>query len=450
MTLTQQLSRVAKLLVDAEGISFAEAERRLRAMTLEIRVGARATNPAGHAAVLTALAVGRRTFLGGVRVIGDLRQPLQSSLSSRESLAEAIADIGTTSFAAPAAISISIGADVTPGAIAAWWDGWRAGVRQGERADPGVSNNPLAGVAAGAHAVGTAFNGLRSGPMQPADIDLWPAAEDAPDFSEVFLPSACWLMGLGNLGQAFLWNLAALPYADGAERSLVLQDFDRVSDANWGTSILVPDNRFGVLKTKLAEGWAEARDFKVRRLDRALHTDLKLADDEPRLALSGFDKVAPRQLLAGVGFEAIIDVGLGRTASDFDRYRVNVFDRHRRIDAHFAGITDALPKENAPDLPAYKQLESEIGRCGAAKIGNASVAVPYVSAVAGATAIARAIAITSGQACSPGEVQRISAQARRSISKPIRVETRGIGHAGNPKSLGVAAEGAFPGGTGRP
>ena len=432
MTLTRQLSRVAKLLVDAEGIGFAEAERRLRAMTLEIRVGARAMNPAGHAAVLTALAVGRRTFLGGVRVIGNLDQPLQSSLLPHISLADAIADIGTTCFAEPAAMSIGIGADVASGALAAWWDGWRAGVRQHEQAAPGVSNNPLAGVAAGAHAVGAAFNGLRCGLMHPADIDLWPAFEAAPDFSEVFLPSACWLMGLGNLGQAFLWSLAALPYADGAERSLVLQDFDRVSEENWGTSILVPDDKFGELKTKLAEGWAEVRGFKVRRLDRALQSDLKLADDEPRLALSGFDKVAPRRLLAGVGFEAIIDVGLGRTASDFDRYRVNVFDQQRRIDAHFSGLTDAAPKESAPDLPAYDQLQSEIGRCGAAEIGNASVAVPYVSAVAGATAIARAIAITSGQACSPGEVQRVSARTRRPVTKPCRIEARGIGHAGKP------------------
>lgn len=434
MTLTRQLSRVAKLLVDAEGVGFAEAEDRLRAMTLEIQVGVGARNPAGHAAVLTALAVGRRSFVGGVRVIGDLDQPLQSPLSPRASLADAVADIGTGSYAGPAAIAIGIGVDAAPDALTAWWDGWRAGVRQGEQAAAGVSNNPLAGIAAGAHAVGAAFNALREVSALPADINLW-ASTEAPDFNEVFLPSACWLMGLGNLGQAFLWSLAALPYAAGAERSLVLQDFDYVSDENWGTSILVPDDRFGELKTKLAESWAEARGFKVRRVDRPLMAGMTLADDEPRLALCGFDKVAPRRLLSGAGFEAIVDVGLGRTASDFDRYRVNVFDQERRIDAHFAGMTDNMPKESAPDVPAYEQLQSEIGRCGAAEIGNASVAVPYVSAVAGAVAVARVLAITSGRACSPGEGQRVSAQTRRPIAEPRKIETRGVGHAGNPKSL---------------
>ncbi len=434
MTLTGRLSRVAKLLVDAEGVGFAEAEGRLRAMTLEIQMGVGARNPAGHAAVLTALAVGRRSFLGGVRVVGDLKQPLQSPLSPRALLADAVADIGTGSFSGPAAMAIGIGAEAAPGALTAWWDGWRAGVRQDKQAAVGVSNNPLAGIAAGAHAVGAAFNTLREVSTLPADIDLWPSAEAPPDFSEVFLPSACWLMGLGNLGQAFLWSLAALPYAASAERSLVLQDFDHVSEENWGTSILVPDDRFGELKTKLAECWAEARGFKVRRVDRALQAGMTLADDEPRLALCGFDKVAPRRLLSEVGFEAIVDVGLGRTASDFDRYRVNVFDQERRIDAHFAGVADAAPKERPPDKPAYEQLQSEIGRCGAAEIGNASVAVPYVSAVAGAVAVARVLAITSGQACSPGEVQRVSAQSRRPIAEPRKIETRGVGHAGNPKN----------------
>ena len=270
MTLTRQLSRVAKLLVDAEGISFTEAEHRLRSMTLEIRVGTKAASPAGHAAALTALAVGRRTFLGGVRVIGDLDQPLQSPLSPRASLGDAITEVGTSSLDGSAAISIAIGTDAAPGGIIAWWDGWRAGAGPDGGRALGRSNNPLAGVAAGAHAIGAAFQRLRGATALPADIDLWPGSEEAPDFAEVYLPSALWLMGLGNLGQAFLWNLAALPYANGADRALVLQDFDRVSEENWGTSILVPDDRFGDLKTRMAENWVESRGFKVRRVDRVL------------------------------------------------------------------------------------------------------------------------------------------------------------------------------------
>jgi hypothetical protein len=38
MALNRQISRQAKILVDREGISFAKAEARLRALTLEIMV----------------------------------------------------------------------------------------------------------------------------------------------------------------------------------------------------------------------------------------------------------------------------------------------------------------------------------------------------------------------------------------------------------------------------
>lgn len=438
MTLTRQLSRIAKLLVDAEGIGFPEAEQRLRGMTLDIVVGPDAASPAGHAAVLTAFAVSRRTFMGGVRVTGDRDQILQSTLSMQATLGEALQEIGASDLTGPAAVTIDIGTTQDAGSLYAWWDGWRAGVRSDATNALGASNNPLAGVAAGAHAVGAAFQRLCGRTALPGDLDLWPGADVAPDFAEVFLPAGLWLFGLGNLGQAFLWSLAALPYAPGARPALMLQDYDRVSEENWGTSILVPDDAYGLLKTRMAEHWAEARGFTIGRIDRPLRADLRVADGEPRLALSGLDKVAPRRLLAETGFEAIIDVGLGRTSTDFDRYRINVFDARRRIDAHFDGVSDPAPKPAAPDLPAYARLEAEIGRCGAAEIGNASVAAPYVSAVAAAAAVARAIAICSGQPCSPGEVQKLSAEIRRASAQSCLHEARGIGHAGRPRPRSTA------------
>lgn len=435
MALTRQISRIAKLLVDAEGISFTDAERRLRTMTLEIRVVGEHDTPAAHAAILTALAVGRRSFVGGVRIVGARQAPLRSPLFPGMSLEEALASIGTSTFYGPASARIHIGRDYEPGDVCAWWNGWQAGVRADDVNLPGRSDNPLAGVAAGAMAVGAAFQRLRGITTMPADIDMWPGSATPPEFGDVYLPSALWLMGLGNLGQAFLWNLAALPYAPDRRPTLFLQDYDRVSEENWGTSILVPDDFTDVLKSRMAEQWADARGFRVQRLDRALRADLRVDDDEPRLALCGFDKVAPRRHLADTGFHAIVDVGLGRTATDFDRFRVNVFDCDRRIDQHFAGLSDPVVTADAPDSPAYAQLEAEIGRCGAAEIGNASVAVPYVSAVAAAVAVSRAIAVASGQPCVVGEVQRLSASSRRAVPTIQAINARGVGHAGHPQLL---------------
>jgi hypothetical protein len=240
-----------------------------------------------------------------------------------------------------------------------------------------------------------------------------------------------WLVGLGNLGQAFLWALASLPYEDPRKVLLTLQDDDRVTPENWATSVLVRNEVYGMLKGKVAEKWAEERGFGTRRVDRRLTALDRRADGEPLLALCGLDKIEARRSLAVTGFAAIVDAGLGRTADDFDKFAVRVFDQNHPIDRHFAGQTDTRPIER-PEGAAYEQLEEEIGRCGVAEIGGASVAVPYVSAVAAAMAISRAIALASGCPCVPAEVKRISSTAARKSIAPVVFHTRGIGHAGRP------------------
>ena len=244
------------------------------------------------------------------------------------------------------------------------------------------------------------------------------------------MPGALWLIGLGNLGQAFLWTLAALPYANPADVSFVLQDHDKITEENWATSVLVKDETYGVLKTKIAEQWALDKGFDVRRVDRRILSSDRLDNSDPRLALSGVDKVEARKLMAKVGFDCIIDAGLGRTSSDFDRYRVTVFDHIRPINRHFAEQNDEPVGEAILEGEAYQRLEAEIGRCGTAEIGGASVAAPYVSALAAAVATSRAIAVTSGCMCPVNQVQRLSHSTGCRIGPYIMVEGRGIRHAG--------------------
>ena len=344
MALDRQIARLAKILVDSENISFDEAQARLRTLTLEVVVAPEAASPAAHAAILTAVSVASRTFVGGVRVTGAIDQPLNSALPLKaESLAEAASLVGVFGFDGCPSRKVFVGTNGVPAetwVVSPWWSGWSAGiVKQGEaRWDAG--DNPLSGIAAGALAVGAAFDAQRGRCNDMgAEVDLWPvrSGEIAPQFEEVFLPGALRLIGLGNLGQAFLWTLAALPYATPADVSLVLQDRDKITEENWATSVLVKSEVYGMLKTKVAEQWALDKGFDVRRLDcRLLATDrVDVDNNDPRLALSGVDKIEARKLMAKVGFDCIVDAGLGRTSSDFDKYRVTVFDHVYSIDEHF-------------------------------------------------------------------------------------------------------------------
>ena len=439
MALDRQIVRLAKILVDSENISFDEAQAKLRALTVEIVVGGDASSPAAHAAILTAVSVASRTFVGGVRVTGAIDGPVNSALPlGAGSLAEAAILAGASDLGGCSSRRIIVGTNRTPGevwSVSPWWQGWRAGTAKPEGAGWDAGDNPLSGIAAGALAVGVAFEAerRRCGELR-SEANLWPvrAAEEAPDFNEVFLPGALWLVGVGNLGQAFLWALAALPYTNPGDVSLVVQDRDIVTEENWATSVLVRDEAYGVLKTKVAERWASAKGFDLRRIDRRLLASDRLDNDDPRLVLSGVDKVEPRKHMAKVGFDCIIDAGLGRTASDFDKYRVTVFDRVRPIDKHFAGQTDKPVGRDTSTADAYQRLASEIGLCGTAEIAGASVAAPYVSALTAAVSISRAIAVASGCACCANEVGRLSASAGPRFGPLAKVEGRGISRAGKP------------------
>ena len=439
MVLDREIVRLAKILVDDEKISFDEAQARLRALTLEIVVGPDATSPAAHAAILTAVLVASRTFVGGVRVTGVIDQPLNSALPlTAASLAEAVILMGASEFDGDPSRTIFVSTGKVPikaWSVSPWWKGWRAGTAKPGEAHWDAGDNPLSGIAAGALAVGAAFEVERGHRDEfLSEVDLWPveAGEVAPRFAEVFLPGALWLVGLGNLGQAFLWALAVLPYENPGDVSLVVQDRDKVSEENWGTSVLVKDETYGVLKTKVAEHWALDKGFDVRRIDRRLLASDQLENNDPRLALSGVDKVEARKFMAEVGFDCIVDAGLGRTFSDFDKYRVTVFDRIRRIDKHFDGQTDEPLGGDILNDEAYQRLVDEIGLCGTAEIAGASVATPYVSALVAAVAISRVIAVTSGCECPVNEVGRLSFLAGRKIAPSTKVEGRGILHAGKP------------------
>lgn len=440
MALNRHLSRLARILVDSEGICFEDAQMRLQALTLEIVVGANANSPAAHAAVLTAVSVGRRTFIGGVKVSGDVSQPLQSDLPLRaDNLRDAAREVGASDFQSTPSRRIVIGQTTLVDdvwSIATWWDGWKAGTTEvGSERCP-LNNNPLVGIAAGALAVGKAFDAERECCHNlNSVVDLWPTpaiADSAPNFADVYLPGAIWLIGLGNLGQAYLWALAALPYLEPGAVKLVLQDRDKIDDANWATSVLVADDSYGMYKTRVGEQWVLAKGFDVSRIDRYAGADDKILPDDPQIALSGVDKIAARKNLAAMGFECIVDAGLGRSVSDFDRYRVTVFTSDQPIDKHFASVTDPTFADAVPDAQAYKKLEAEIGRCGTVEVAGASIATPYVSALAAAVAISRMVAITSNIECPSNEVNKISTQVCRR-SSTVKVISRGSRHAGKPR-----------------
>ena len=415
MKVDTERSRIRAALVNGGRYSFEEADQKLAASKLSLFLGNETgVTPAGQAAFLTATVTAARCF-GEVSVHGRLDVPLVIPVPlGVRTVADAVAVLGARKTATPVpGRRVFIGPaseDVEAWSVQAHWNGWNAGIGPAhEHIRIGRSDCVLAGIAAGALAVGQAFLAEQGDPRAGRTIQslsLWSPelgerGTDDPGPETFYLPLELWLIGLGNLGQSYLWALSMLQYPSPDRVLLFLQDDDLVQEGNWGTSILVDRGRYDVLKTRVAEEWAERRGFRARRVDRRLDEYLRRSDREPALALAGLDRMAPRRLLGRPGFEYVVEAGLGSTAADYQKFRINVFDRMSDPAVHFAGIEDetgGVVKE-LMEVPAYQELalRDGDGGCGAAMLAERSVAVPFVSAFVGALALTQAIRISCGE-----------------------------------------------------
>lgn len=82
------------------------------------------------------------------------------------------------------------------------------------------------------------------------------------------LPSSMWILGLGHLGQAFLWNVMMCAYPCPREVRLTLQDYDDVTRSTVSTSILTETSMIGRRKTRTVAEVLERRGFTTTIVER--------------------------------------------------------------------------------------------------------------------------------------------------------------------------------------
>jgi len=287
-----------------------------------------------------------------------------------------------------------------------WWDRWLAGSRAVDDDAIGDSRFALAGVFAGAAAVRQVFACVVTGPtILPRDVSvsLWtpwqPAniTEPGPDRFDV--PDKVWFIGLGHLGQAFVWNLCLLPGT--GERIAILQDDQCVSEENEATSLLVRPGTIDMCKrkTRLAAPWLERASWSTQLIERRHLGDIALTEDDPPYLLSGLDRLKPRLVLAKHGFPFMLDVGIGHGAGNFEGIQFRSIAKGQSLSGIWADEDASQEETSRRNLtrPAYVELEKQVGQCGILGFAEASVAVPFVGAAAGALAIAQLIRIASLQ-----------------------------------------------------
>lgn len=409
------LHRTAKIFMDSGRVeTHDEAMALLANFGLTISVGSEIACSVHHqVALLTLVNVARRTLLGGVEVQGLPDCESLTPLAPSQRLVDAVRELGgavTPHVRADWPIALIGNAEYRRCPAPIWrvtWQGWRGGVVPAAwetRLDE-TDAMPLAPALAAAVCAAEVFS-YHAGdhPMtgrRAAGLSLWQLGHDwlVRDETEnavAYLPSRLWLIGLGNLGQAFAWLLATLPYANTSEVQLVLQDFDRIAPSNDSTSLLSFLRDVGRRKARVVAAWLDARGFDTFVEERLYGAWTRRQDDEPGVALCGVDNAQARADLEEAGFGLVIEAGLGAGPLAFRSIALHTFPASRRADQIWPR-RDAAAPERHEDMPAYKALkERGMDDCGLALLASRTVGVPFVGLIAGCLVIAEILRRLNG------------------------------------------------------
>ena len=401
------LHRTAKYFMDnGRAESHDDAMALLNSFGLNIFVGSEIVNSIHHqSALFTLVNIARRTFLGGVQVVGLPNARSVSPLAPNASLEEAVTELGGRGVAEanPDWPSAVLGdADVPVSQKPCWqitWSGWKGGVipfRDGQRLreNDAITLAPLLAAAACAaeafayHAADNNMAGRRS-----SGLSLWNPGRDwlLPDATEpdvTSLPSHLWIIGLGNLGQAFAWCLASLPYEDRSLVRLVLNDFDCIAPSNESTSLLSRHVDMDRKKARVVAEWLEKRGFSTFLEERRFGEWIVRAPDEPSVALCGVDNALARAALEKPGFGLVVEAGLGGGPEAFRSISVHTFPASRSAEEIWSRQV-GQGEANVEERPAYQALKRQgFDSCGLVQLASRTVGVPFVGAIAACLVLA--------------------------------------------------------------
>lgn len=411
-TNAENLHRLVKQALDSgEAASIEAAEEMFRGYRLAFHI--EESGRADHqAALLTGVTLARRVFLGGVSVTGDLDVPLAVPMPFGETLHSAVETLGAASAHAPAGTpAVSIAASPRPRLsgfhVRTAFSGWRGGVVPAHaEAMPHGSAMPLAPMLAAALAVNEAYLHVRGergdAGLRSQGLSLWhPDAsvdwrlDDDTEPVLAYLPARLWLIGLGHLGQAYLWALGLLPYPQPSGLELLLQDVDAITTSSESTSVLSDRSMVGIRKTRAMAAWAERRGFGASIHERLFDGGFRRQGREPAIALCGLDNALGRRPLDRVGFDFVVEAGLGRDHRNFQTMRIHTLPARRSAAEIWkaAGIA-----ESVEDREAYQDLlrKGQLDQCGVTLLAGKAVGAPFVGSVAACLAISEVLRLLHG------------------------------------------------------
>jgi hypothetical protein len=413
----KEISRISKLFVDRDQASTDAALARRQDHIVALCCGDDvASSYTLQLAVLTAASIASRCFPGAVRTAFSptlAEAPLLVwpwlKLTFGEAVVEILgSDVPASNSQTKAPHALMFGnAPASKGALRVTFDGWIAKVGPANDMPrlPEHEYFSVAGILAASLALSELFLSFAEinieATRRNVGISLWRPDLDIGDAEALgipveYLPRDLWVLGLGHLGNAYLWSLATLPYEDPKAVEFALFDFDKVEKDNVETGIIFTMDILRRFKTRACDMWLDRHGFKSRLVERRFDATFRLQGQEPALALCGFDSNPARRDLPAAQFRRVIESGLGGMANNFDTISFHTLPNPRTPDelwpdlskeeeAKLAEHQERIAREN----PGYLKLGGD--DCGRRDLAGKSVAVPFVGTSAASLVVAEAI-----------------------------------------------------------
>lgn len=388
MELAESLNRTMKLAMDEGRVqSYQEAFALFSSFRLRLQVAPGfSASPGVEAAVLTLLRAGPKTFLGGVELVGPLDEPCTLAWFAGKSLGAVATDCGVSASAGlighVPTICVGAGATTTEG----FWIGLR--VRSdGFTLTPDVSFQSVpessveAGVAAAGAALNQAFQYIYRKSPQAGQREV---TFRLPVRKNSTTARNQWVIGMGHLGQAYLWT-TMLQSSELRPAVVRLSDDDKVSASSLSTCLLVDPSDVGCDKVGAVAGRLEALGVVVQRDLVRLNLDAgPLCANHP-LCVVAVDNLALRRSLDRVHAARVLEAGIGDGPDGFTRIQAHAFPGARLARDIWSGEDPNASRAVDISKPAYRSLLAESGdECGTALVAGRSIATPFVGAFAGA------------------------------------------------------------------
>jgi hypothetical protein len=226
------------------------------------------------------------------------------------------------------------------------------------------------------------------------------------------------MLGLGHLGQAYLWNIGLLPYVHPGNVKILLQDFDTIEEGNMTAGLLSEPSQVGLKKTIVCNEWLRSRGFKAEINSAKFDHETKIQNAQPAIALCGFDNALSRIHLLDAGFRYIVETGLGNDVIDFDKIVMHTFPDSSKSPFEIWGhLISGNSELNKKVMEAYK---NKTDQCGVEMIGGKAIATSFVGAFSGALAISELLrGLHNGTRYEKGTISMRNLKSKSFFSKGV-------------------------------